>query len=219
MEIADIESLDHEITAQKAKGVVEAERQCRITLATTWPRMVPLEWNPGGTNGRKSVIALYPGQSVVQPLSKAQCWFGPFSLPGEFKHTTDEKRREALKSFYAREKKRYLDRYDYERGTGMGYKPSMTITGPHRSPDVNITIIEADGAEGTPICLHQLYKIGEWDPMKSMFEARETPEQMEERYKAELEVAASRHSEQINALRLQMAEVLGTVKERTGKHG
>jgi hypothetical protein len=210
MSVQAIEDIDAAVLQDESKGVVEAEKQCRIMLSPNAPRPVPLTWH-GGRGHRQSQINLQPGGTVVQPLSKAQVWFGPFSVPIEYAATTDEKRRERLREFWAQEKMRYLNRYDYERPERMtkdGYEP----IGPHRSPDVTVIIVEADGSESVPIRLHELYKIGDYDPLRDKFSRRETAEQVEARYKTELAAVSSKYEEQVQELRRQMAELIGMTK-------
>ena len=217
MAILDIETIDRETIEEQSKGVVEAEKQCRIALSADAPRAVDLNWHPG-RGGHLSIIKLEPGKSVVQPLSKAQAWFGPFAVPLEYKNTTDERRKEALRQFWATEKARYLNRYDYERPTSVskgGYEP----IGPHRSPDVTVTIIESDGTEHEPIRLYQLYKIGEFDPIKDTFGPKESIEEIKAKYEAELHSVSERYEREAIELRRQMAEVLGMVKGSMTAHG
>jgi ABC-type hemin transport system substrate-binding protein len=97
--------------------------------------------------------------------------------------------------------------------TKGGYEP----TGPHRSPDVTITIIENDGTENEPIRLYQMYKIGEFDPLVDTFGNKETAEQVEARYKAELESNAAKYEEELRMTRMALAEVKGMVNVLAGK--
>lgn len=210
MAVLSIEDLESEAILRQAKGIVEAERQCRISLAATWPRAVPLDWNAGGPNGRRTVIPLEPGKSVVQPLPKAQVWFGPFAIPMEFA-TADERRKDHLRKFWADEKARYLNRFGYPHKKS-GYHPDMTPIGPHLSPDVTITILEADGSESDPIRLYELYKIGEFDPLKDEFGIHETADQVEERYKAELAAVSDRYERDQAEMKTKMAEMAGMLQ-------
>lgn len=215
MAVLGIEEIDRESIAQQSKGVVEAEKQCRIALSADAPRAVALEWNVGGKHGRPTVIHLEPGKSVVQPLSKAQVWFGPFAVPAEYKQTTDERRREGLRQFWATEKSRVLNRYDYVRPASVakgGYEP----IGPHRFPDVTVTILESDDSiKHDPIRLHELYKIGDWDPLKDTFGVKESPDEVKARYEAELDD----RDKEIIELRRQMSEVAGMVKGLAAAQG
>lgn len=207
----DVFELDAARAEQESAGVVQAERQCRVELSKDWPRMVPLNWNVGGRGGRETQIPLHPGGHVVQPLAKMQVWFGPFSIPAEYAQTTDEGRKERLRRTWAEEKSRYLNRYDYPRPASM-QKDGVEPIGPHRSPDVTVTIIEADGSESEPIRLYQLYKIGEFDPLKDTFGERETAAQVEERYKAELATVSARYEADQAAMRAQVSEMAGLLK-------
>lgn len=199
----DIDTLDREALEQTSQHVVEAEKQCRITLSADAQRSIPLGWH-GGRGHKYTEIALHPGKSVVQPLSKAQAWFGPFSVPYEYALTNDETRKEALRAFWNAEKARYLQRYDYPRVSHRDMRPA----GPHRSPDVTVTILEADGSESEPIRLHELYKIGEFDPIKDTFAQEESVEAVRNQY--ETTIAQMRE----DALRrdAQIAEMAGMMK-------
>lgn len=207
-----IEELDREALIDHSKVTVAADRQVRITLHPDAKQPLPLFWNAGGKHGRDTVITIEPGKSTVQPLSKAQAWFGPFSVPLEFRGA-DEKRKEKLRHFWATEKERYLKRYDYPRPTSMqkdGYEP----IGPHRSPDVIVTIIEDDGTELPPIRLHQLYKIGEWDPLKDSFGVKEDVNELKARHQSELDEVQAKYEESQAAMKAQIAELSGLVKGR-----
>jgi hypothetical protein len=205
--IADIESIDEQRLLDASRGVIEAEKQCRIALAADAPKAISLTWNVGGKHGRDTAILLEPGKSVVQPLSKAQVWFGPFAVPLEFRETTDERRKETLRQFWQVEKARYLNRYDYPRPASVskgGYEP----IGPHRSPDVTVTIMEADGSQHPPIRLHELYKIGHWDPIKETFVRQDSLDEVHARYQAEI----AKRDADLEAMRRELAQVAGMVK-------
>ena len=210
MALQGLDELERDSSSDQIAAFVLSERQCRITLAADWPRIVPLEWHPGKV-GKPSVIPLHPGKSVIQPIGKAQCWFGPFAAYVDMRTTTDEKQKQRLRDVYKAERERYLNRYDYPRGDGRGAKPIMTPSGPHRSPDVTITILDADGTESEPIRLYELYKIGEFDPIKDTFFQKETVEQVEARYQQELAETNERYARQAEEFRLQVAELKGMI--------
>jgi len=208
----DIADLDQAATIDHSKEQVQADKQVRIRLSADAKLPLQLFWNVGGKHGRDTVITIEPGKSIVQPLSKAQVWFGPFSVPMEFA-TADERRKEKLRGFWAIEKARYLNRYDYPRPTSMtkdGYEP----TGPHRSPDVYITIIEPDGQELPEIRLHQLYKIGEWDPLKDKFTQKESAEDIKARYERELDEIKRERDRELGEMKEQIAKLGGLVQGR-----
>ena len=218
MALLSIEELDRDALTEQAKQVVLAERQCRMTLAQSWPRPVALEWHPGLV-GHRSLLWLNPGKSLVQPLSKVQCWFGPFAVYLDYRSAVDERKKSQLRDLYNSEKKRYLERYDYPRGDGKGAKPILTPTGPHRSPDVSVTILEADGTENETIRLYELYHIGEFDPIKDSFVVAESAEQVEARYQQELATVNERYERQAEAFRLEMAELRGMVGSKVASDG
>lgn len=199
--------MDRERTLNESKEVVQGEKQCRITLSPSAPHSIELPWH-GGKGSRPTVIVLEPGKSVVQPLSRSQVWFGPFAKYAEYEASTDEKHRADLRDFITLETERYLKRYDYPRGDGRGYHPDMRPTAPHRSPDVTVTILEADGSEQEPIRLHELYEIGEFDPLKDTFGPKETPEDVAKRYESKL----AEYEATVQAHRREMAELKGIVK-------
>jgi len=210
--IMSIEELDRRTQDDKHVQIFEPEKQCRITLAADWPRVVELPWF-AGKGSRPTLIELKPGESVVQPISKAQVWFGPFAAPMEYANSVDERHKERVKMFWSQEKERYLSRYDYPRGNGRGEKPDMTPVGPHRSPDVTITIIEPDGEEHQPIRLYQLYKLGDWDPLKDTFVQRESPEELKAKFALELASVSARYEAELKEHRLQMARLEGMVSQ------
>ena len=210
-QLLDIEAIDREALAEQSRGMVEAEKQCRIELASDWPRTVPLKWNVGGRHGRDTVINLEPGHSVVQPLSKAQVWCGPFAIPKEYAASTDDRVKKRLRDLWVRERTRILNQYDYPRGE-RGYKPDMAPTGPHRFPHFIVTVENADGTKDEPIDLHQMYKIGEWDPIKDSFKPKESVDAVRAKYEAELEERAKYYEREQAELKAKLAEMAGMIK-------
>jgi hypothetical protein len=199
MSIMDIDAIDRAALLEQSKDVIEAEKQCRITLHPDAPREYHFNWHPG-KGGRNTVLVIKPGQSIVQPLSKAQAHFGPFSIPREYAKTTDERRKNALRDTWVSEKTRALCRFDYERPLSVkrdGYEP----IGPHRFPHVIVTVLEADGTEHAPMDLHELYKIGEHDPLKDSFGPKESVAEVKAKYEAQLDEAASAHAKEIYDLK------------------
>jgi hypothetical protein len=204
-----IESLDRDDAVAQARGVIQAEKQCRVALAKEWPRTVFLEWNVGGPRSKATIIPLQPGCSVVQPFHKVAAWFGPFDVPDKFRFAVDEKAKERLREFWRVERARYLNRYDYPRGDGRGGRPNMTATGPHRSPDVTIQVLHDDGTADEPVRLYKIYSIGEFDPLKNSFDVVETPEQIKEKYEAELARVNNHYENQAQSFRMELAELKG----------
>lgn len=218
MALLSIEELDRDTATEQAKQFVLSERQCRMTLAADWPRPVPLAWHPG-VIGQRTLLWLNPGKSITQPLPKVQCWFGPFPVYFEIRTAVDEKKKQQLRDLWKSERDRYLNRYDYPRGDGKGVKPVMTPCGPHRSPDVTVTILEDDGAESEPIRLYELYRIGEFDPLIDTFVAKESAEQVEARYQAELACVNERYEREVSDFRLQLAELKGMIGAKAASDG
>lgn len=218
MALLSIEELDRDAASEQAKQFILAERQCRMTLAADWPRPVALEWHPGKV-GQRTMLWLHPGKSIVQPIGKVQCWFGPFPVYFQIRVETDEKKKQRLRDTWKTERERYLNRYDYPRGTGRGVKPDMTPSGPHRSPDVTVTILEADGTESEPIRLYELYRLGEFDPLKDTFIQKESAEQVEARYKAEGAAMNERYEREAQEFRMQVAELKGLIGAKVASDG
>jgi hypothetical protein len=209
-----LESLDRDDAVAQARGIVEAEKQCRVTLARTWPRTVFLEWNVGGPRSKATIIPLQPGCSIVQPMHKVAAWFGPFYVPDQFRFAIDEKAKEKLREFWRVEKTRYLNRYDYPRGDGRGGRPNMTPSGPHRSPDVTVQVLHDDGTADEPIRLYKIYGIGEFDPLKDSFGQIETPEQLKEKYEDEMARLSKHYEQQAQDFRMQLAELKGLISSK-----
>lgn len=203
----DIDALESELQQQQNKGIDEAEKQVRITLAADAPSPWNLSWHTGRIGGL-SRYSLVPGKSMTVAMHRAQAWCGPFIVVGELQNNPEPERREALIRFFRDEKRRILDQYDYPRGNGKGYKPDMQPSGPHRFPHVIVEVIDADGTVNEPIDLHQLYKIGEYDPIKDQLVAREAPEALEAAHLTELTHARN----EISELRRAAAEASGIVK-------
>jgi hypothetical protein len=216
----NLDELKRRSEIASGRATVEAERQVRITLAADWKkdekpdkRAVPLSWNPGGRNGRKSTIVLLPGKSVLVPLSKAFGWFGPFHVLEQIAAEKDPRKQDRLFTFFEQERDRVLKMYGYPMGE-RGYRPDMTPTAPHRLPDVTVAIMDPDGVEGPMIRLHEMYEIGAFDknwPLDA-FGVKETAEEVRAKAKAELEAVSARYEAEASALRLQMAEALGMMK-------
>lgn len=204
--VRSLSQLDMERATEEGRALTEAQLQCRIALSPHAPMPVKLHWHPG-RGGRLSVIVLERGKTIVQPLDRAQVWFGPFAAYAEYEQCTDERRRDALRSFITTETARFLNRYDYPRGA-RGLPADMRPTGPHRAPDVTITILEADGSEHEPIRLHELYEIGEFDPLRDELKPPESAESVEERYQRILEERDAKYA----AMQENFREMAGMVK-------
>ena len=202
--LEEIEELERD---QATPGVVDqAPKQCRIFLSPQAKEPIMLTWHPG-PGGVRTRIRLEPGKSVVQPLAKAEVWFGPFTVPERYAAATDPQEKEALQRFWREEKDRVLKRYDYPRQhLRDGFKP----IGPHRFPDVTVTVIEPDGTEGEPIRLHQLYRIGEWDTIE--YASQETAEEVREKYEEILEKQRREYESRIADMARQIARIEGLIQ-------
>lgn len=203
--------LDFNVERKEAEEVEERQRTVRITLTKSAAHRVDLSWNIGGRFGRREPLFLYPGKSVVLPLDRASHFFGPFAWILELQTCTDEARRSALKYTIMTESERVLKRYDYDRPLSKG-KDGYEAIGPHRFPDVTVQILNADDTEEEPMRLHEVYRIGEFDPLRDQLVPRETLEKREERHKDELENERRKAQETIDELRGEAREALGMVK-------
>lgn len=205
-QIDDVDALDREVPV--AGETHEAPRLCRIALSANAPHPIMLRWNPGKGPGVRSRVELKPGAHCVEELTKAEIWFGPFTVPERFALTTDEKKKAGLQQFWRTEKKRALDRYDYPRMGGPN--ASMQIIGQHRFPDVTVTVIEPDGAEHEPIRLHELYRIGEFDI--TPIEMPESADDVRAEYEAKIAAERTQHEQQMADLRREVAAMGGQLK-------
>ena len=216
-----LEDLERDDVLARAEKTAELERQCRIHLASDWKkgepdaaRVIELRWNPGGPHGRDSLALLKPGATLVRPLWQAQAWFGPFALFFDFKKAETDKQRDFLKAKYRAEKHRVMMKYGYPMGNGRGQNPDMTPVGPHRFPDITVTVIDAEGNDLEPMRLHQVYGIGEFDkayPLES-FGHKETPAEVEARLTEELTRQQREFAEAMDRRDKQVAELAGMVK-------
>ncbi len=204
-----LQKIDQERTLEASRESTEVAKICRVTLAKDSPRPLELRWCQG-RGFKDTLLVVKPGGSVDQPLDKCHAWFGPFDLFKVYLETRDEKTLEMLRNHIATESARYLNRYDYERAGGEGYKPKMNPTAPHRSPDVTITVMNADGTTDEPVRLYQVYGIGEFDDLQ--FAPKETEEQIRARFESQLLAKDAEHRSEVEALRRDVAQVTGIVK-------
>lgn len=204
-----LQKIDRERQIARDTEVVEAAKMVNVHLSASWPRPVEIPWCMG--RGHKNTLTIIrPGQSVVQPLDRMRSYFGPFDLFGVYEKETNERKLEALREILATESARVLNRYDYERLAGEGYKPKMTPTAPHRLPDLTMTILNSDGSSEAPIRLHEIYGIGEFDDIS--FEKKETLEEITARHQAAMATKDEEHKAEVRALAKQLAELSGMVK-------
>ncbi|MGH7716288.1 MAG: hypothetical protein ACREML_09865, partial [Vulcanimicrobiaceae bacterium] len=98
--IEDLQELERDAPTP---GIVdESPRQCKIYLSKKAPGPIMLTWNPG-KGGVQTRIRLEPGKSVIQPLSKAEVWFGPFTVPERYMASTSQRQKESLQEFWRTE--------------------------------------------------------------------------------------------------------------------
>ena len=203
-----LQKIDKERIEQTATAAVEAAKMCRISLAKSAARPIELDWCQG-RGFRKSLIILRPGESVTQPLDKCHAWFGPFDLFRVYEETRDEKTLDGLRELISTESARYLSRYDYERDPRNRFSEPI---GPHRSPDVTITVLNSDGTEDAPVRLHEVYGIGEYDDLKDSFRPKESEEEIRARFEAQLREKDELHRAEIEQFKRSQAEIAGMVK-------
>lgn len=178
--------LDANVERQETEETEQRQRTVRATLSPNAKHRVDLSWNVGGRNGRREPMYLYPGKSVLLPLDRASAFFGPFAWIKELETCTDEQRRAALKYTIQREAARIKNQYDYERPISKG-KDGIEPIGPHRFPDVTVTIINNDDTEEDALRLHELYQIGDFDPLKDQLVPRETIADKERKYQEQID--------------------------------
>lgn len=176
--------LDANVERKESEETEQRQRQVRVTLSKDAPHRIDLSWNTGGRFGRREPLYLNPGKSVVLPLDRASAFFGPFAWILELETATDEQRRSALKYTIQKESQRILNQYDYDRPLSKG-KDGYEPIGPHRFPDVTVTIINADDSEEGPLRLHEIYRVGEFDPLKDQLVPRESIAEKEAEHKRE----------------------------------
>ena len=218
--VISIKDLDRAELLRHSAPVLTSERQCRVSLAADWRegqpdmlRIVQLRWNPGGPNGRDTLKLLRPGKSLTMPLWQAQSYFGPFALNFDYAMAESEAARERIKAAYEHEKHRILNQYGYPLPLSKS-RDGMEPIGPHRFPDITVSVIEDDGTEQPEIRLHELYEIGAWDktyPLDS-FGVKETPAQVEARMASELAAKDAQHAAELTGRDKQFAELSGMVK-------
>jgi hypothetical protein len=202
--------IDRQQSLKVAKDAPVLEKMCRVTLAKDAKVPYELTWCKG-LGHKKTLMIIQPGASVMLPLAQAENHFGPFNRFAEYTQAledNDERWADALRERISTESARYLLRYDYPRGNGKGYHPDMGPVGPHRSPDMKMTVIDGDGTEGEPIRLFQVYGIGEFDDLKDTFRVQETEEQIKARFDASLREKDA----EVAAMRRELAQVAGMVQ-------
>lgn len=120
----------------------------------------------GGRGSRRARdIDLFKGKSIDVDIKRARAWLGWFTVPHDIEGERNETKVREMNEFFAIERARTLLTFgDYPRPRKYG--DGIDPIGPHRMPDFVATVIEADGSEWEPIRLHELYKIGEFDPLQ-----------------------------------------------------
>ena len=210
-ELLTLADLDANVERTEVEEIENRQRTVRCTLAKNAAHRVNLSWNVGGRFGTREPLYLYPGKTVVLPLDRASHFFGPFAWILELQTCTDEARRAALKYTIGTESQRILKQYDYERPISKG-KEGYEPIGPHRFPDVTVQIVNADDTMEEPQRLHQLYNIGEFDPLKDQLVPRVTIEAREQLHKDEIAEEKRKAEQQIRDLETQVAKAMGKVE-------
>lgn len=208
--ILTLADLDANVERAESEEIEQRQRQVRCTLAKDAPHRVDLSWNIGGRNGRREPLYLAPGKSVVLPLERASHFFGPFAWVHELQDCQDEARRAALKYTIMTESARVLKMYDYDRPMSKG-KDGYEPIGPHRFPDVTVQILNADDTEEEPMGLHEIYRIGKFDPLKDQLVPRASIEAKEKAHKDEVESLQRQ-------LEIETAKAIGMVKGVVAAH-
>jgi hypothetical protein len=206
-----LDDIDNERILHRGSDPTAPEEMCRVHLSKQWVRPVILAWCAGHNQGnmnppaRETRLIVNPGKSVEQPLSKVRAWFGPFDLYEKYATMEDSPTREMLRSHIALETARAVLRYDWPKGNGRGYHPDMMPVGHNRMPDVSITVLDPEGNHPEPIRIYQLYKLGEFDPLKDTFVAKKTQAELAAEYEEDLR----KRDHEASALRRELAELRG----------
>lgn len=200
---------DATLAQATAKEPTTVAKICRVALAENANRAVELSWLRG-LGAKKELLILRPGKSLDLPLDRCHIWFGPFDRFAEYEEEINrpipnEKVIGVLRDHISNETARILNQWGYPY-KGRGYHPDMTPIGPHRFPDVTITVMNAEGEDDAPIRCHEVYGVGEFD--ETEFASMDSEEAIRNRYETQLR---ERESE-VEAMRREMAEMRGLVK-------
>lgn len=119
----------------------------------------------GGKGARPSrPIILEEGKYIEVDIKRARAWLGWFTILHDIEGETDTKKRKEMEQFFDLERVRTLNTFgDYPRPRKVA--DGMDPIGPHRMPDFVVTVSEGDGEKWAPIRLHEMYGIGEYDPL------------------------------------------------------
>jgi hypothetical protein len=150
------------VRAQEKESNLKMQRMVEVRLGPDWPRPIVLNWNQGiigKTIGAKTRRVVKPGQSTLLDIARAQSYFGMFTLPRDIEDVYDEKKREDLLAQFRLEKTRALLFWgDFPRAQNHERDGNEPL-GPHRFPDVFVTVIEADGDKWPEMGLRELYEL------------------------------------------------------------
>ena len=160
-----------EVETQEDQRSHILNRQVRIALhPNAKTKELTLPWYTGrpskNTPGHKSERTIKKNAKTAQtvPVQQAWGWFGYFTVLHDMENEPDEAKRSELQALYDLGKKLTLQYYDYLRPTKI--EDGTMPIGPHRLPDVVLTVIEDDGTEWEPIRLHEMYGVGDFDKMQ-----------------------------------------------------
>lgn len=122
-------------------------------------------FHPGkGARKQNRPIELVKGKAIEVDIKRARAWLGWFTIPHDLRGEKDETKIREMKQFWDIERMRTLNGFgDYPRPRKVA--DGIDPIGPHRMPDFVITVIEGDGTAWDKIRLHELYQIGEYDPL------------------------------------------------------
>lgn len=194
------DKIDRERSLSQSRNPKIVEQLCRITLAADAPEHYDIDWCEG--LGKKNILyVLEPGKSIVWPLNKARSYFGPFDIQEQYEKTTDEKAINEMRTLISTEKARYVNRYDYPRN-----REGQPV-GPHRSPDVTISLIGANGRDEKPVRLYEMYGLGEFDDYT--FDHKPSVEELEAKYTAQLEAKDAEIAKERQEMAERMARLEG----------
>lgn len=181
----------------------DANRRVRIALHRDDPHdKWVFRFHPGrGARRPNRPIELLKGKAIEVDVKRARAWLGWFTIPHDLQGEKDETKVREMRVFWDLERSRTLNAFgDYPRPRKVA--DGTDPIGPHRMPRFVITVTEGDGTQWEKIDLHELYGIGEYDPLTfvdPMAEQR-AHVSMLERENADLRTALSKMEGKLDAL-------------------
>ncbi len=166
------------VRAANQESNLREQRMVEVRLAKppAWDRPITLSWSQGivgKTVGSKTRRVLKPGDKTILDISRAQAYFGMFTLLHDLEDVMDEKRRASMLAQFEDFKARALLQWGEFPRPHNHMKDGNEPLGPCRFPDVYVTVIEANGERWQEMRLRDLYGWGDWydaEPKRRAFE-------------------------------------------------